>query len=165
MGKSIVIKNVHSMIDVITNSSTEIFIVASQGSFKYMYGFIDSILQASGSDKKAKDLFDIELVYDTDFIFNNFLGVDLSFSNDETLLELQEKCKQLPYKEREKFFEENGLKEVLEKNNLLEECNKTYDGFSETVGIKLISKNDSKETIDILDHFTKIFVLNSVYNN
>jgi len=56
-----VIIPIHSVIDVITNSSTEIFTNASSNSPKLMKDVINSILQVAGCDKTADDLFDIEL--------------------------------------------------------------------------------------------------------
>lgn len=53
--------NVHSFIDVITNSSTEIYMWADEGSVKTVKGIIDTILKAAKSDKTADDLFDIRV--------------------------------------------------------------------------------------------------------
>jgi hypothetical protein len=50
---------VHSIIDVITNSSTEIYTYVSGNTEKAAYEILDEILKIAGSDKKAKDLFEV----------------------------------------------------------------------------------------------------------
>ena len=52
---------VHSFIDIITNSSTEIYIEATQHTIDGIYKLIDALLQISKSDLKSTDLFDIVL--------------------------------------------------------------------------------------------------------
>jgi len=49
---------IHSVIDVITNSSTEIFTNASKNAPKVFKELIDSILKIAGSDKTSDDLFE-----------------------------------------------------------------------------------------------------------
>lgn len=65
--KSIVIP-VHSMVDLITNSSSEIFVTANEKTVKTIQEIIDQLLALSGSTLKAKNLFKIELasMYDTE---------------------------------------------------------------------------------------------------
>lgn len=48
----------HSIIDVITNSSTEIFISSNNKTIEVAKEFINSLLKATGSKKEADDLFD-----------------------------------------------------------------------------------------------------------
>lgn len=52
--------NVHSFVDVITNSSTEIYMNPSGSAKKMMYNLINTFIAEAGSDKKAEDLYDIE---------------------------------------------------------------------------------------------------------
>ena len=58
------IVKVHSIIDVITNSSTEIFSWAN--GTDQLYELFDAILKAGGSNIPAKDIFDIKIL-PTDF--------------------------------------------------------------------------------------------------
>lgn len=63
-----IIINYHSFVDLITNSSTEIYISCHTKSVEYLKELIDSLLKASGSDKKAEELFDFKITkedYDT----------------------------------------------------------------------------------------------------
>lgn len=66
---------IQSLIDVITNSSTSIYQIASKSSIDYIKTVINGILIAVGSDKKADDLFDFDIRYDEDvyFTYKDFL--------------------------------------------------------------------------------------------
>ena len=71
-----VIIPLHSFVDLITNSSSEIFVAADANTVKAVKKLIDNVLKAAGSDKTASDLFDISLgygvtdneTYDTKFV-------------------------------------------------------------------------------------------------
>ena len=56
--KSLIIP-VHSFVDVITNSSSEIFTSANEGTVKAVKELINNLLIGVGSNKTADDLFDI----------------------------------------------------------------------------------------------------------
>lgn len=60
---------IQSLVDVITNSSTSIYQIASRSSINYIKTIINGILIAVGSDKKADDLFDFDIRYDEDVYF------------------------------------------------------------------------------------------------
>ena len=53
--------NLHSFVDLITNSSTEIFVEASQSTIDAVKEVVDNLLEVAGSDLKADDLFEFEL--------------------------------------------------------------------------------------------------------
>jgi hypothetical protein len=53
---------VHSFIDVITNSSSEIFVQASNGTIRAIETLINDILSLGGSTLKCSDLFKIDIV-------------------------------------------------------------------------------------------------------
>lgn len=53
---------IHSFVDLITNSSTELFVSATDKSANTVRDIIDSLLVLGGSSLKASDLFKIELV-------------------------------------------------------------------------------------------------------
>lgn len=75
---------IQSLIDVITNSSTSIYQIASKSSIDYIKTVINGILIAVGSDKKADDLFDFDICYDEDvyFAYKDFL-YDSGYISDE----------------------------------------------------------------------------------
>lgn len=53
---------IHSFIDVITNSSTEIFVGTHSNTVSMLKDFINNILSVAESDKTADDLFKFEMM-------------------------------------------------------------------------------------------------------
>lgn len=53
---------IHSFVDLITNSSTELFISASQHTVDGVKSVINAVLTMGGSTLKVDDLFEFELV-------------------------------------------------------------------------------------------------------
>ena len=56
--------HIHSFIDIITNSSTEIYVQASEHTIKNIKSLVDSILSIGGSPLKCDDIFIMKLVSD-----------------------------------------------------------------------------------------------------
>ena len=52
---------IHSVVDVITNSSTTVYTMAGPSTIKTIKLMVDSILRIAGSDVKAEEMFDFEL--------------------------------------------------------------------------------------------------------
>ena len=63
--KKLTIK-IHSFIDIITNSSTEIYVQATQQTVKNLISLIDSVLAIGGSPLKCSDVFLITLSSNND---------------------------------------------------------------------------------------------------
>lgn len=57
---------IQSFIDVVTNSSTEIFVEATTHTKNHIISMVNEILKAGGSDKICDDLFEIRLIDPTD---------------------------------------------------------------------------------------------------
>ena len=57
---------IHSFIDIITNSSTEIFVQANMNTVKNIKALIDSVLAIGGSKLKCDDVFLISLNNDSE---------------------------------------------------------------------------------------------------
>lgn len=53
---------IQSFIDIVTNSSTEIFVEATAGTKNHIINMVNEILKAGGSDKTCNDLFEIKLI-------------------------------------------------------------------------------------------------------
>lgn len=53
--------NIHSIVDIITNSSTEIYIAADNSTITTIQELVDNLLSTAGSDLKSTDLFTFEL--------------------------------------------------------------------------------------------------------
>ena len=58
--------DIHSFIDIITNSSTEIFVQATSHTIKNVKELVNSLLKLGGSQLTADDLFTFELEGDDD---------------------------------------------------------------------------------------------------
>lgn len=56
----------HSLINVITNSSTEIFQTVSGNGVSNLYEILNEVLKSVGSDQKAEDIFEIGVEEDID---------------------------------------------------------------------------------------------------
>jgi len=52
---------IHSFIDVITNSSTSVYVGCHGNTIKFATDMIDSLLKAAGSDKTADDIFEFKI--------------------------------------------------------------------------------------------------------
>lgn len=53
---------IHSTVDIITNSSSEIFILANQDTVNGIKNLVNNILRAAESSKTVDDLFEIKLI-------------------------------------------------------------------------------------------------------
>jgi len=77
---------VHSIIDLITNSSTEIF-VTSENSLKPAKELLKELLKINGSDKKVDEVFEISIEIDKDDIIG-YLTDSCEYENKELYEEL-----------------------------------------------------------------------------
>lgn len=68
---------IHSFLDLVTNSSTEIFITADESTIKALKQLVNDILKAGGSEVTADMMFDFQLaVEDPDAYPSKFYPVD-----------------------------------------------------------------------------------------
>ncbi len=74
--------NIHSFIDLITNSSTEIFTVVNQSSLKYVKELINKILSDVGSDKTCDDLYTVKLEMEDYYLDKLRDNIGLYFKNE-----------------------------------------------------------------------------------
>lgn len=58
--------NIQSITDIVTNSSTEVFIRVKETAINTVKELINDLLKISGSTLQADDLFTIEILYDDD---------------------------------------------------------------------------------------------------
>ena len=56
--------NIQSITDIVTNSSTEVFIRVKETAINTVKELINNLLKISGSTLQADDLFTIEILYD-----------------------------------------------------------------------------------------------------
>jgi len=64
---------IHSFVDVITNSSSEIYVQASDRTIKQVKKMVESLLKLGGSNIKATDIFTFELVDEKEEEINDYL--------------------------------------------------------------------------------------------
>ena len=57
-----IVLRIHSFIDIITNSSTEIFVQANDETIKNIKNLVNSILTIGGSSLKCDDIFEMSIV-------------------------------------------------------------------------------------------------------
>ena len=58
--KTIIIP-IHSFIDVITNSSTSVYVGCHDNTIKFAKELVDDLLKAAGSDKTSEDIFEFNI--------------------------------------------------------------------------------------------------------
>jgi hypothetical protein len=92
--------NVHSIIDVITNSSTEIFSGAKSQATEVAKELINKILSEGGSDKTADDLFTFETVSQDVGMEDDVNNVIIKAkSNDQVVIDVLDLVSELTYSE------------------------------------------------------------------
>lgn len=75
----------HSFIDMITNSSTMVYVECHAKTKEFLFEFIDSLLKIAGSNKKAEDLFVVKIKRDCFYNYNTdteLYDVDIEFDRD-----------------------------------------------------------------------------------
>lgn len=55
---------IHSFVDVITNSSTEVYISVADKTIETVRALVDNLLKFAGSTKTSVELFDVAVVYE-----------------------------------------------------------------------------------------------------
>jgi hypothetical protein len=75
---------IHSVIDVITNSSTEIFTFAKNNAVELCHEAINEILKVSRSEKKSEELFDVYIEPDSGYLIDCLFDI-LEEMNDDNI--------------------------------------------------------------------------------
>lgn len=73
---------VHSFVDVITNSSSEIYVSAGKSTVKAIKELVNNILLIAGSKQTADDLFNIDITFRVDYSENGKYKQEY-FTNEE----------------------------------------------------------------------------------
>lgn len=149
--------NVHSFVDIITNSSTEIYTYATNE--ENAYKLINEILKIAGSEKKAEDLFNVSIVpkdWDTIIDYAEDDGFEDEIINNEFNDLLVERSKVYEEKGREgqnKFDEEQIIPFLIKNERWKEVWNEEYNGTSMLIEPKDKSKSDNDIWSMIFDLF------------
>jgi Na+/phosphate symporter len=149
----------HSIIDVITNSSTEIYTFTSEESIKDAYNLLNEIIKISGSDKKAEDLFIITREYDDLCKIADIINDNIEKVEEQELKDLLSK--------EEAYYENEELMKYLKEN--LEICNKYISKFSDCDDnfeskLLILAKDKNISDKDIYKMFFGLFGQSISYN-
>lgn len=131
--------NIHSIVDVITNSSTEIFIGVHSKSIDMIKEVINDILELSNSTKTVDDLFEFEL-----------LSYDIDCDIDCWWDEYKYENKNIKKIDRKKISKE-------EENNLRNKFCPNCESHPSSIIIKSKSNNKSINVSKFKNNFKNIF--------
>jgi hypothetical protein len=162
---------IHSIIDVITNSSTEIFTFANNDAVEKAYEMLNEILKISNSDKKAEDLFNIRIVPDISQIDNYICKIEdieeaESIFNSEKIINMFKEYFSLSNKKEdwriksdyrkkmyEALIEENLWKVLVEEHE--------SDEYPCESFVEIIAKDKNKSTKNIMSMFDSLIYQNA----
>jgi hypothetical protein len=155
----------HSIIDVITNSSTEIYTYVGKYSIDKAYELLNEILKIAGSDKKAEDLFDVKLVLTEDLI-DHFTCIDeedwpSELENDEISKALLVEYNQLSNYTEKRAFIQNKIRPCLTENNRWEYF-KT-DNYSADTKLVITAKDKNISNADLFTKFFNLFKQDAIF--
>jgi hypothetical protein len=166
--------SLHSIIDVITNSSTEIYTFTNSSAIEKSYELLNEILKIADSDKKAEDLFEIYIIpNDWDNIINYFNKYyEDEFEKCDNLQELKilldEQDKIEEYKERSKFEKEKIIPFLKKDDNWKIIFNKIVDDgdnfYQRETSLIIVAKDELKSTENIINLFWNLFSQEASYN-
>jgi hypothetical protein len=134
----------HSFVDVITNSSTVIFVTVGNSAINTMYEVIDEVLRVAGSDKNAKDLFDIEISRDWESILDNYIdSYDEEYSKDDREKALMEGRDAIDGWKEKSAYEMENIVPYLKETGKWKEYNTNYDDWEYSSWVSVKAKNDT----------------------
>lgn len=147
---------IHSFIDVVTNSSTSIYVGCHDNTINYAKDLINDLLKVAGSDKTADDL----------FVFKVLANKDNEM--DEIFENLEEYYPDVNFDEissdENKKLADKVFYDICEGNiSPLHDWGKSYNGY-DTRSLILESKNNDKLTIDLGSRIERIFLIDGEYN-
>ena len=133
--------NLHSAVDVITNSSTTIF-TYSGGCDEKAKELVDEFLKVLGSDKKSEDIFWMGVFLDNFDLFFDDLEEDEDIDNPEF-----KKVFEMGYSEQREWAEEQVqkiLKGEIERPEWMKEAedHENYDGFTPQTTFYILAKEE-----------------------
>ena len=136
--------NLHSFVDVITNSSTVIYTGVQENAIDAMKGIINEVLRAAGSEKTSDDLFDISVSNKNEEFAK---VVRDNFATDEEYYGAQDAAYEIEYP-----------KQVDADYFSMMDASVTVKSV-----ITVKSKNDNPQTTRISDLLAKIFEVGEDY--
>lgn len=160
--------NIQSISDVITNSSTEIYQIATSYSVQAVKDIIDAVLNISGSGKKCDDLFWVGIDYA--YVYESY--IDDYVSNFEFIDQIDDKIAKLildsDLSYEEKFNKLNSTGLICEgKLNTIEQF--VNDSEASDTGhlesqICIRAKNNPKLFVKEFSAINNLFEISAEYN-
>jgi hypothetical protein len=140
---------IHSFVDLITNSSSEVFVAASKSTVDTVKEIVNTLLKQSNSTATCDDLFDIDFVIPKGSYF-----INPNYDEDDEDSEEEICLKEDVYSDSPDFAKYREWKS---------DCENPYIETS----LRVKAKNDNPETIKVANLFEKIigtYDINSVSN-
>ena len=154
--KTSVVIPIHSFVDVITNSSSEIFVAADQSTVKAIKKLVENLIAATGGTSTADDLFTFELVT---LCYNH--------KYDEVYLTASEiKAKRKELDEIQENAEEKYTEQQVEDAGAWE-FKDGDDGYAQTsirVEVKDKTNKSAVAAAKVLSDLTALYSIESQYN-
>jgi len=147
---------IHSFIDVITNSSTSVYVGCHDNTVKFAKELVDDLLKAAGSEKSADDVFTFSIQADFDSERDKIYERLDEYYTEEEL-------------EGKDYRAKNDLaKEIFDKmiSGEIEKSSswgQNYDDY-DTRTLIIKSKTDDKLSIDLGSRIESIFSIEGVYD-
>ena len=162
---SVFVIDVHSFVDVITNSSTTVYVRAGEGSIKAIKKFIDGILEKGGSKKKADDLFEFKIGMgesEMESAMENYWE-GIEEQNEEE----KDESKKVKIPSWENGANMKTFKKLIAegKINMKEiEADTDDDEYPKSNALIMTTKDDSKDSEDIISLFESMFEIDGYRN-
>lgn len=155
---------IQSQIDLITNSSTEVFQIADSGLIKDLKEIIDAILEIGGSNYKCDDLFEVKIEYDEEYYLSEFIEETPLISDSEKEYYWKanwgdELCKQL--EERVKTQYSKDLKKFTE--NKIQYNLDNGDGSIPSMCLEIIPKDTTKNYSRLFSRINNLLESHAMY--
>ncbi len=146
---------IHSFVDVITNSSTVIYVQVHGKTVELMKDLVNYLLQKGGSEKTADDLFDFKVVNSEEWAeekVEEIMGDEFS----------EEQCPDLTWDERNEKAEA-VFKERLANGDYSDCEDENYNGYDRRI-LMMIPKDNHKEGFDVAAKFSSIFEIDGGFD-
>jgi hypothetical protein len=154
---------VHSFCDVITNSSTSIFVMPTNKSISMIENLIDYFLKKAGSTKRASDVFNFKIELDENSLDNEFERYAESHPISK---EIDDKINKLINSKRwsdARKIRVDFMREKIENNEWKVEAPSDDEENPREDHLIVIPKNDSKDVRDITYLVRQIFEIFNRY--
>jgi hypothetical protein len=150
----------HSLVDVITNSSTIVYITMRENAIDDMYAIIDEVLKVAESDKNARDLFNVEKEYDWFAILDYFIDDVGDNEKESGLVKIYESLN----RDDQKKFEKEELIPYLKESGRFKDYLQDSEGVERDNWLVVKAKDESKSTKEIWNMIRNLFDADAIFS-